>query len=121
MDSDLSEFVQGSFGSVWSLELLLFVYRGQDRCWTTDELVGELRTSEIVVSESLSSLITAGLIVAESDNSVRYRTASPDQDDLVRRLESEYGRKPAAIRRLILNNPNRKLQSFLDAFQFKRS
>jgi predicted transcriptional regulator len=121
MNSDLTEFVEGSFGSVWSLELLLFLYMGQERCWTTGELVGELRTSETVVSDSLGSLMTAGLIVSEPDNSVRYCTASLEQGELVRRLEAEYRRTPAAIRRLILNNPNRKLQSFLDAFQIKRS
>ena len=121
MKSDLIEFVETSFGSVWSLELLLLLYRNQGRNWTSDQLVMELRSSEVVVAESVSSLLAAGLVVSEADDSIRYGTASADQNDLVQRLEAEYRRTPAAIRRLILHNPTKKLKSFVDAFRLKKS
>ena len=51
MNSDLIEFVEMSFGSVWSLELLLLLYRDPPRKWTSGELVHELRSSEVVVAQ----------------------------------------------------------------------
>ena len=121
MDSDLIEFVETSFGSVWSLELLLLLYRDPGRTWTPDELVNELRSSEVVVAQSIERLVAAGLALAEKDGSVRYGPASPEQNDLVAQLQEEYRRKPAAIRRLILQNPVEKLRTFADAFKLKKS
>jgi hypothetical protein len=61
MNSDLIEFVETSFGSVWSLELLLLLYRDSSRTWTSDELVHELRSSEVVIAQSIERLVAAGL------------------------------------------------------------
>jgi hypothetical protein len=121
MNSDLIEFVETSFGSVWSLELLLLLFRNPQRNWTPDELVNELRSSEVVVAQSIERLVAAGLALAEKDGSVRYGPASPEQNGLVAQLEEEYRRKPAAIRRLILLNPVEKLRTFADAFKLKKS
>ena len=65
MNSDLIEFVETSFGSVWSLELLLMLYRDPSRIWTSDELVHELRSSEVVVAQSIERLVAAGLALVE--------------------------------------------------------
>lgn len=121
MNSDLIEFVETSFGSVWSLELLLMLYRDPSRIWTSDELVHELRSSEVVVAQSIERLVAAGLALVEKDDCVRYGPASPEQNDLIAQLEEEYRRKPAAIRRLILQNPVEKLRTFADAFKLKKS
>jgi hypothetical protein len=121
MNSDLVEFVETSFRSVWSLELLLLLYRDPSRTWTSDELVHELRSSEVVVAQSIERLVAAGLALAEKDDCVRYGPASPEQNDLVAQLQEEYRRKPAAIRRLILQNPVEKLRTFADAFKLKKS
>jgi hypothetical protein len=121
MDSDLIEFVETSFGSVWSLELLLLLHRDPQRKWTFAELVHELRSSEVVVAQSVDRLVAAGLALAETDGSVRYGPATPEQDDLVTQLEEEYRKTPAAIRRLILQNPVEMLRTFADAFKLKKS
>jgi hypothetical protein len=66
MNSDLIQFVETSFGSVWSLELLLLLFRDPQRHWTYGELVHELRSSEVVVAQSVERLMAAGLAVAEA-------------------------------------------------------
>jgi hypothetical protein len=121
MNSDLIEFVETSFGSVWSLELLLLLFRDPQRHWTYGELVHELRSSEVVVAQSVERLMAAGLAVAEADGAVRYGPASREQDGLVAQLDEEYRKTPAAIRRLILQNPVEKLRTFADAFKLKKS
>lgn len=121
MNSDLIEFVETSFGSVWSLELLLLLFRDPRRNWNSDELVHELRSSEVVVDQGIERLLAAGLVLAETDGSVRYGPASAEQRELVAQLEEEYRKTPAAIRRLILQNPMDKLRTFADAFRLKKS
>jgi hypothetical protein len=119
MDSDLAEFAEHSFGSVWALELLLLLRRDAPRRWSNEELVQELRSSDAVVGQSVERLMVAGLVLAEDDGAVRYAPASDHQHALVVRLEEEYGKRPAAIRRLILQGPE-KLRHFSEAFRLKR-
>jgi predicted transcriptional regulator len=121
MNSDLIEFVEVSFGSVWSVELLLLLYRDPQRAWTSEGLIRELRSSEVLVARSVERLVAAGLVLAEADGTVRYGPASAQQNDLVAQLEEEYRKTPAAIRRLILQSPVEKLRTFADAFKLKKS
>lgn len=121
MRSDLVEMVETSFGSVWALELLLVLCREPLRSWTAEELVQELRSSSLVVTQSIENLQAAGLALAEEAGTVRYGPASREQDDLVKELDFEYRIKPAAIRRLIIQNPIDKLRSFANAFNLKKS
>lgn len=116
MNTELVEMVEYSFGSVWTLELLLLLHRDRNRAWPREELVRELRSSEQVVAEGINRLVSNGLILIE-ENHVRYAPASQGQDELVRQLEEEYRVKPAAIRRMIVQGPAQKLRSFSDAFK----
>jgi predicted transcriptional regulator len=120
MNSDLIDMVESSFGSVWALELLLVLHRQPDRIWSAEELVNELRSSEVVVAQSIDNLVACGLIVTESGGRVRYSPASPSQSGLVDELEDEYRKKPAAIRRMIIQNPAERLKSFADAFKLTK-
>ncbi len=102
------------------MELLLALRAQRDRSWAVDELISELRSSELVVSRSLAHLLAAGLITEAADGHVRYAPASPQLDELVTRLDEEYRSRPAPIRRLIVARPQAKLQSFADAFVFRK-
>lgn len=119
MNTDLAEFIEYSFGSVWALELLLLLH-ASERGWSTQELVRELRSSDAVVGQSIERLVAAGLVLVEKDGSARYAPASSQQDTLVRSLHEEYAKRPAAIRRMILQGGEEKLRSFSDAFRLKR-
>lgn len=118
MNSDLIEMVEYSFGSVWALELLLLLHRNPDRAWRHEELVRELRSSDVVVAESVNRLVVSGLVLMDGDL-VRYGPVSPQQEVLVGQLDIEYRTKPAAIRRMIVQGPAQKLKSFSDAFKLK--
>jgi len=119
MNRDLHDFVESSFRSVWSVELLLLLYR-QPRSWTAGELVSELRISEVVVARSIDALVAGGLVVIETDGRVRYGLAIPDNEDLVRQLYELYQKRPAAVRKVIVQNPADQLKTFSDAFKFRK-
>lgn len=117
MRRELVELVQYSFGSVWALELLLLLYRQQNRTWYRHELVGELRSSELVVNESIARLVASGLIVIGEHGTLAFSPTSDSVSTLVPELDEEYQKRPAAIRRLIVQGPTGKLKSFSDAFR----
>lgn len=120
MDPDIIEMIESSLDSVWSLELVLLLFSAPERCWETSELVAELRSSHLVVSQSVATLVAAGLAVENTDGTVRFAPASPALHSFVEDLEREYRARPASIRRLILGRSNAKLQTFSNAFLLRR-
>ena len=66
---EISSFVRSTFRSVWALELLCFLRKNGERSWPRHELVRALRGSELVVAQSVESLLAAGLVVVEADRS----------------------------------------------------
>lgn len=120
MDADLQEFIQDSFKTVWALELMLFLRRGEDRAWGVDELVRELRGSEPVVLQSLSTLQVAGLVLVDEAGQARFAPASPALRASADAVEAAYREKPNAVRRLIMSAPSDKLQTLADAFRLRK-
>jgi hypothetical protein len=119
-DLDFVEMVESCLDSVWSLELLLLLHAQPLRRWTTSEMVNELRSSNLVVTQSLSCLLNAGLLVGESDGTVCYAPVSADLTRFVENLAHEYQARPNQIRRMIVSRSNTKLASFSNAFLLRR-
>jgi len=118
-EDDVLRFAAGLFKSVWALELLLTLRRGRDRSWPADELIKELRSSEVVIVEALTNLVVAGLVVEEEGKQFRYHVGSPGIDEMVAELEKLYAVKPTVVMREIVTTPNLKLKILSDAFRIK--
>lgn len=116
----MAAFIRASFRSVWDLELLCHLRRTPDENQHPGSLVTGLRASEVVVANSLSALLAAGLIVAEADSSVRYAPASPDLGRLAEQAETLYRRTPDAVRRMIVTAANTGIAAFADAFRLRK-
>jgi hypothetical protein len=117
---ELSSFIRSTFRSVWALELLCFLKKHRDRAWPQHDLVVALRGSELVVSQSVESLLAAGLVVVEEGQMVRYQPTSDAVDDLAGAAESFYASRPDAVRRIIVTPASSGLTSFSDAFKLWR-
>ena len=118
---ELSSFIRSTFRSVWSLELLCHLRKNRERGWTQSDLVRVLRGSELVVSQSVDSLVAAGLIVAEADGTVRYQPVSGSVDQLAEAAEELYARRPDAVRRIIVvPTPAPGVVGFADAFKLRK-
>ena len=120
IDRELLDYVQSTFRSIWSLELLLFLRSHPDRTFSIEDLVRELRGSRPVVTQSMAALQAGGLVVVEAQDLVRFAPASPELVRLAEAVERAYRERPGELRRAILAAPNEKLQTFADAFRFKR-
>lgn len=112
-------FAAALFKSVWALELLLTLRRRHDRAWIADELIRELRSSQVVIAEALNNLVAAGLVVEEEGGRYRYQAGTPAMDEMVDELEKLYATKPTAVIREIVTTPNTKLKILSDAFRIK--
>ena len=115
----VTRFIQSSFRSVWSLELLLLLRR-DPRPWSQDEIVNAMRASQLVVSQALESLVAAGLVTVGEDGRALYTTISEDDAKLIEETEALFAQRPDTIRRLIVAASSPGLTAFADAFRLGR-
>jgi hypothetical protein len=118
MDKDILDFIKAVVGSVWALELLLFMRARPERGWTGPELARELRSNEHLAADALQTFEAAGLLVRGQDGFV-YSPVSPGLDELAGRLGQAYRERPVAVVNAIVSSRKDSLRSFADAFRLK--
>ena len=118
-DDDVNRFIETSFPSVWSLEVLLLLRREQRGC-SREQLVEALRASDLVINQALSSLVAGGLAVVDEAGLASYRPASADISALVDKTEDLYAKRPDAVRRTIISGSMTGLSAFVDAFRLRK-
>ena len=118
--SEVASFIRATFRSVWSLELLCFLRKHQERSWTRAELVSAMRASELVVGQSVEALLAAGLVMCDAEDQVRYQPVSDTLDSTVAATEKLYARSPNAVRRMIIGSGTGGLTAFADAFKLRK-
>lgn len=116
---DIAAFLRDHFKSVWALELLLFLKDHPETDWTFPQLVAALRTSETIVSTSVTTLVAGGLLANDETGHVRYAPASDDLSRLVDVTQALYARKPNAVRRVIVSAAATGLSAFADSFRLR--
>jgi hypothetical protein len=120
-ETELLGFVSASFHSVWSLELLLFLYRRRDQPWRVEDLIRELRASKLVVTDGLNSLIAVGLVGSNPAGEFQFAPLNPALDRFVAVLADFYRDRPVAVTRAIFQSPRvDRLKTLADAFRLKK-
>lgn len=119
-EGDILAFIRAQFRSIWTLELLLVMERDRDRIWTAMELVRELRASTAIVADGLLGLERAGLVAQTSRDGYAFHARSPELVGIAIGLRKLYAERPQVVIGEILSAPNDKVQSFADAFRFKK-
>ena len=117
---DLNRFIGATFRSVWALEVLCFLRQNKGRSLPQAEVVSGLRGSDLVVTQSVESLLAAGLVLVEADGSVRYSPATPDLGALVEGTAALYAKSPDAVRRTIVSAAAPGATAFADAFRLRK-
>lgn len=117
---EIADFIRATFPSVWALELLFFLRQKAGQDLSRAEMVAGLRGSELVITQSVDSLVRAGLVAAEADGAARYAPANARLGELATQAEARYARSPDAVRRLIVSATNPGLTAFVDAFRLRK-
>ena len=116
-DDDAAAFARTAIGSVSALELLILLRHDRQHLYRVAELVRELRSSELAVSQALDHLIQFGLVAGAPDSGYHYQHVSAQLDAFCERVEAVYARKPVSLIRALLDAPDDKLRQFADAFR----
>ena len=118
MDEEILDFIKAVVGSVWALELLLFMRGHPERAWTEHELALELRSNEQLAGDAVRTFEAAGLL-ARRPEGLAYAPAAPGLDQLVGKLAAAYRERPVAVVNAIVSCRSHSLKSFADAFRLK--
>lgn len=118
-DDDLTRFIESSFPSVWSLELLLLLRREGRGC-SRGDLLDALRASDLVISQAIESLVAGGLAALDDAGLATYSPASKDLAVLVDKAADLYARRPDSVRRMIISGSRGGLTAFVDAFRLRK-
>jgi hypothetical protein len=119
-EPDVLRFIRAVFPSVWALELLRFVRQDRGRSLSHAEMVAGLRGSELVVTQSVQALASAGLVQVEDDGGARDAPASSELDRLADAALRLYASRPGKVRRAIVAAANPDLAAFADAFRLRK-
>ena len=114
---ELTSFIQSTFVSVWSLELVCLLRKTPGHALTQQDLVVALRASDLVVTQSVRALHAAGVVMIETEGIVRYNPISERVDLMVRESEALYLTRPDQVRRIIVSPRTSPLTSFANAFK----
>jgi hypothetical protein len=112
-------FIQRHLKSVWALELLLLFHNNPQRDWRSDDLVRELRGSEVVVKEALGQLKIARLVQETSERSFKYAPGDSSLRHVVSEIAKIYSTRPVTVIKAISGSPSEKLKIFSDAFKIR--
>lgn len=117
-EEELARFVSASIPSLWALESILLLKRAAPGKKRKEELVAELRSSDLAIAQGLNRLEKAGLVTLE-DGQYCYRPASPMLAAFGDEIERVYGLKPMWLMQIILSAKHVSLQVFADSFRLK--
>ena len=117
---DATAFIRAAIRSVWALEALRSLRGQSSRTWSAKALTQELRASELVIQEVLSTFRSIGLLASDADGAVRYVPASPELDAVVAEILAEYERRPVFVMKEIYAVETSKIQDFANAFRLKK-
>lgn len=119
-EDEVASFIRSTFPSVWALELLCFLRENREERWTQSGLVTAMRSSELVVAQSVRSLLAAGLVIIVDAEEVQYKPARESLDDLAEAVERLYAQRPDFVRRFIVSAAASPVRRFADAFKLRK-
>jgi hypothetical protein len=118
-EEEVLAFVHTKLGSVWALELLIFLKSNPEKSFRLDELVLQLRSSSMAMAQALTRLKGNGFTEETPGGTYRFAPRSPGHLDMAIAIERISFEKPMTLIKAIAETPNEKLRSFSDAFKIR--
>ena len=120
--SEIEQFIAQHIESLAQLEALLLVRREPERSWSCDDLSRQLYVAPDVCLGIVADLERRGFLerVSPQDEIFRYRPGDPAANRLIDQLADLYQQRRVAVITHIYSKPVKKVQTFADAFRFRR-
>ena len=116
---EIETFIGSSFRSIWSLDLVQFLYANPQESYSKEQLIAALRASDSVVSQSIASLAAVGLVLVDRER-IRIHVADKQAQGLIEGAIKLYGKSPDKVRRLIISAASPGITAFADAFRLRK-
>jgi hypothetical protein len=116
--AEVKDFIGQNIESLAQLELLLLVRQHAGIIWSVDDAAKALSITSAMAAELLADLVRRGFVV-QNDSGFRYQTAGA-VDQMVAQLAELYRSRRVAVTTEIYSKPVNKVQTFADAFRFRR-
>jgi hypothetical protein len=118
-EDEVLAFVHTEIGSVWAVELLIFLKTHSHEGWSSEDLVLALRSSSMAVAQAINRLHAAGFIREQIPGTFRFEPRSSAHLEIAQAIATLSAQKPMKLARAIAEIPNEKLRNFSDAFKFR--
>lgn len=122
LSDDVRRFIDAHISSVEQLEALILLKEDTSKEWSPQEVAKALYTSEESAAARLADLHKHGLVSEVRSDSKRYRL-EPRSEQLAGGLETTldaYAKRKVAVINQIFAGPSDDVQSFADAFRFRK-
>ena len=120
MPDKIRIFVHACIDSVEQLEVLALLHDQPTKEWSAESLSQELRSTPSSVEKRLRDLVSRRVLEAPSTETFRYQPVSPEVRQVVADLVAYYRLRPFRVMDLLFTKPVDAMQSFADAFRFKK-
>jgi hypothetical protein len=117
---NIRRFIFACIDSVEQLEVLAMLHDQPDKDWTYLALSQELRSTESSVEKRVRDLVDRRVIHPIASGSFRFNPRSEEVRQVVHDLVGVYRLRPYRVMELIFSKPVNAMQSFADAFKFKK-
>jgi len=118
-EEEVLAFVHSELGSVWALELLIFLQNNPDNTFRLEELVLRLRSSSLAIAQGLARLKDNGFAEEAADGTYHFAPRSPRHLQMATAIQSISVEKPMTLIKAIAEIPNNQLRNFSDAFKIR--
>ena len=118
--NEVVEFISAHIASMEQLEVLLLVSRQPDREWSPEAVFTEIQSSHASIVQRLREFSEQGLLIQPAPLKFRYSPRSEPLANAVRALAAVYKEKRVKVIELIYRKPVDDVQSFADAFKFRK-
>lgn len=118
----VDHFILEQVDSVPHLEALLLAWRHRPKAWTISEMASALYVPAELAEKILRELGQRNLLLElpQTPQRFEYRSNSPQQDDLIARVDQTYRRELIRITRMIHSKVPTSLREFARAFRFSQ-
>lgn len=113
------KFVDQHVESIEHLEILLLLSESE-RDWGASEIFQLIQSSPASIEQRLASLRNAGLLTESSPGRFQFSPANDETRQVVKDLAEAYRERRVRIIEAIYSRKTDAVQTFADAFRFKR-
>jgi DNA-binding MarR family transcriptional regulator len=119
--AEIEQFIGQHIESLAQLETLLVLRREPGRSWSCADLARQLYVTADVCTGIVGDLERRGFVLRDAKiDSIQYRSAGAEADQIIDQLACLYQQRRVAIITQIYSKPVKKVQTFADAFRFRR-